>query len=573
TAPTHGSSVRCKQSSPFRTSALSQALREKSACCRTLKEHVSKLEAKLVETQSSLKIARKNLYYWRAKETLKSRKQLAESVFTENPEKISRHRTSYMPYGSVYYKISLLRKQNTSLRRQVDILKRRLDSEMRMEPQLFELYRNTNNNFPQSQNFSPEEFDSQLLALKQRNYSLTQQLNAYRSSKQSIEKQCSELSTQLQNVVNALHTSRQREQRSQRTIQHLTSCLQKLENLLQECDQEISEVESVQSMASQHDSSDTQRVQSHRIIYETSRSLATRLKEHLKRHGTSMKELHHKLLETSRQSNRRRGLIEELRKSLTDTRNAQKLLETKLASTIKESNEAKMAEGRLRTEVESQRMQLKTALCEKRALTEQLHECREAYDEIAQALKNPKHPERDIVTMEKLGQNQLKRLVLSLTTDLSKLACYALREIRTHIGHHSGTNGPPTSPLSDASSLPSARSLAQAKSRAAEILGLSLDELDQLTSAIPVLENTSDGNHICSEADVAHSIEVASSWPSLCANLLNQSQIPVDHLQHVYQDIMNAFDSVVRFILQSKSQVPCRNSMHFCAIHSTPPGE
>ncbi|TGZ66269.1 hypothetical protein CRM22_005417 [Opisthorchis felineus] len=564
-APTHGSSyesVRCKQRLSFRTSALSQALREKSACCRTLKERVSKLEAKLVETQSSLKIARKNLHYWRAKETLKNRKQLTESVFTENPEKLSRHRTSYLPYGSMYYKITLLRKQNTSLRRQVDILKRRLDSEMQMEPQRLEFDRN-NNNFSQSQNFSSEEFYSQLLALKQRNYSLTQQLNVYRSSKQTVEKHCSELSTQLQNVADALHTSRQQEQRSKRTVQHLTSCLQKLEDLLQEGDQEISEVESVQSLASQNDSNDMRRVQSHRIIYETSRSLATRLKEHLERHGTAMKELHHKLVETSRQSNRRRGLIEELRKSLTDTRNAQKHLETKLASTIKETNEAKMAEGRLRTEVESQRMQLKAALCEKRALTEQLRQCRRAYDQIVQAhhpekaLKNHRHPELDIITMEKLGQNQLKRVLLSLTTDLSGLACYALREIRTRIGRHSGTHEPLTScrPLSDASSLPSARSLAQAKSKAAEILGLSLDELDQLTSTMPILEHTmtSTGNHICPEADAVHLIEVASSWPSLCANLLNQSEIPEEHLQQVYQNIMNAFDSVVRLILQSKS--------------------
>ncbi|KAG5441564.1 hypothetical protein CSKR_111414 [Clonorchis sinensis] len=565
-APTHGSSygsVRCRQRLSFRTSALSQALREKSACCRTLKERVSNLEAKLVETQSSLKIARKNLHYWQAKETLKNRKQLAESVCTENPEKISRHRTSYMSYGSMYYKITLLRKQNTSLRRQVDILKRRLDSEMQMEPQPSEFDRNNNNNFSQSQNFSSEELYSQLFALKQRNYSLTQQLSVYRSSKQSVEKQCNELSTQLQSVVDALHTSHQREQRSKLTVQHLTSCLQKLEDLLQEGDREISEVESVQSLASQHDSNDMQRVQSHRVIYETSRSLATRLKEHLERHGTAMKELHHKLVETSRQSNRRRGLIEELRKSLTDTRNAHKHLEAKLASTVKETNEAKMAEGRLRTEVESQRMQLKAALCEKRALTEQLHQCRRAYDEIVQAqhpekaLKNHKHPEHDIVAMEKLEQNQLKCLLLALTTDLSALACYALREIRTRIGPHSGTHEPLTSsrPLSDTSSLPSARSLAQAKSKAAEILGLSLDELDQLTSTIPTLEHTVTftGNHICPEANAAHLIEVASSWPSLCANLLNQSEIPMEYLQQVYQGIMNAFDSVVRLILQSKS--------------------
>lgn len=409
---------------------------------------------------------------------------------------------------------------------------------------------------------------SPLALLQQRNNCLVQQLKVVQASKTASEEQLKHINTRLQYTLDALCKSRSQEQHSRRVMQHLIEYIIKLNKVVNLLDASLSNKtveyfdEQVVCYSTLLENSSVKNV------YDVSRMLALRVQSSLERKAQSMIVMRKKLADLTQQDVRRRALITELRQSLFEAKQEQSQVHSKLVEKENEAKNIRQTEARMRIELESQRIQLKTVMREKFELTQELKNCQEAYERIKARLNEvqrqmldwrttsgaqgtqgvPRSPKDPIDFSQGNKMTKVLSLFQNMMNQLSILAVSMLHELCKGQTHRAESNQIWIT-KSDSGRSVSPRNLEIARQRAAQILGLSLQQLDRLTGKT-ITEFCRDiPNFRTSEA--ARLLEKALNWPMECRRVLGMDRLHNASLG-IFVQIMDDFQLIVELCTSSR---------------------
>ncbi|KAF7262625.1 hypothetical protein EG68_00131 [Paragonimus skrjabini miyazakii] len=438
---------------------------------------------------------------------------------------------------------------------------------------------------------------SPLVLVKQRNNCLVQQLRVARAAKIGLKHQTFELAVQLKKALNALHQSRHRQERSERIIQHLIGYMHSLDSILGQFEEE--------STTYPNETNSTQSAQASPVVncelihakveaacsmrnpFEFSHTLAVRLHNVLRTKQQLWAELRKRMRASAQEEQRRRALIEELRDNLCQSREKQKQIKTELDKKIELVEVARVTEDRLRSEIESQRTRLKTLQKEKYRLVHELDSCQEAHDSIRSQLAelqgrlitlgltartDDSHSANDCrlaadgqpLEKQRFQAGSLNQFASYVTENLSKLALQVLQEFEQTVLKpnfrqtliHSTTRKPESASVSDQFETVSSESLDHARCTAANILGLSLSQLDKLTH----FERTySQRNRPRFELKTNYEwLETIrrfeckiQHWPTICSRFLRCKAKSYDLQPEDFNQIFDQFETVYYRIIPS----------------------
>ncbi|CAH8656241.1 unnamed protein product [Dicrocoelium dendriticum] len=403
---------------------------------------------------------------------------------------------------------------------------------------------------------------SPLVILQQRNNCLVQQLKVARAAKTALENKMKHLTTRLNGALTALCKSRDQEQRSRRVMQHLVEYINKLNKLVNLLDADLSNktVEYFDEQVICY--SPLLENNSVSYVYEISRTLAMRVQSSLEKKAQSVMVMRKKLTDFAQQDARRRALITELRRSLSEAKQEQSQLHSTINDKEKELQSTRQIEARLRTELESQRTQLKTLSREKVELTQELKNCQEANESVRErlnevqrqlldrklilgtqvdneALQSPQEPlglsaRNKLAEVLNLLQNMMNQLSVLAVNMLHGL--YKEQSKRTEMNQLCAIE-------SDSHRSVSPENLEIARQRAAQILGLSLRQLDRLTgkNMRELLRSTPNFRHL----ESARLMEKALNWPAECRKVIRDNRllnVPLD----IFNQIMDDFQLIAQ---------------------------
>ncbi|KAK4467911.1 hypothetical protein MN116_008520 [Schistosoma mekongi] len=423
--------------------------------------------------------------------------------------------------------------------------------------------------------------------LNQRNNSLLQQYQVMRKLKIQKDQSNHELNSLVESLSSILHRSRKQNIRSKRIIENLKTYLYKLYHTINQFimknDQDINV----------HDQTDsnkllTESINSKKSIRQFFHHINQQLQEVINNKQIEQFNMKTKITTLENEAKRRRQCIQELRLRHQNILNEQINLRNELLTKEKTNETLKYTEIHLQQTIKTQRIQLQSLINEKKQMAANFYELKQAHhnllnelNELKVNLMNIKKSKQTNLIMnsnESVKQTKivnricfnnrvedLEKFILIIANELIKTihTIYQLCNNATVTNHDNQSSSKQISSNNQHKSLFTKHSLQIAKKKAAEILCLSLDELEKLTFLEEPIHEDNHGDYVdgiksasfdsfntehnkeVNEVDTfskvtIHSyLENLSQWPLRCERLLK------DFLNFCLYDYMNVLPTTI----------------------------
>ncbi|CAH8635378.1 unnamed protein product [Schistosoma rodhaini] len=348
--------------------------------------------------------------------------------------------------------------------------------------------------------------------LSQRNNSLLQQYQVMRKLKITAEQSNQELNNLVESLSSMLHRSRKQNIQAKRTIESIKMHLIKLQDTIKQLNMENNQITTVHQ-SENNTSSTLDNMNSKKFIKEFSDDIIHQLQEAINRKRIEHINMKNKIITLENETKRRRHYIEELRIRLQCVLAEQTDLRNDLLTKQKMNETLKLSEVQLKQTKQSQHIQLITLMNEKKNILENFHLLKQSHNHLMNELNqlkgnflNLQKSKNENVSIETTENNTIKqtkkfnricandridhleKFILILANELIKTikTIYQLRNHSSMITHTINKKSELSSNYAisnDGNSKPSISqdSLQLAKMKAAEILCLSLNDLEKLT--------------------------------------------------------------------------------------------
>uniref|UniRef100_A0A5K4F0P1 Centrosomal protein of 162 kDa n=1 Tax=Schistosoma mansoni TaxID=6183 RepID=A0A5K4F0P1_SCHMA len=318
--------------------------------------------------------------------------------------------------------------------------------------------------------------------LSQRNNSLLQQITAEQSNQ--------ELNNLVESLSSMLHRSRKQNIQAKRTIESIKMHLIKLQDTIKQLNMENNQITTVHQ-SENNTSSTLDNMNSKKFIKEFSDDIIHQLQEAINRKRIEHINMKNKIITLENETKRRRHYIEELRIRLQCVLAEQTDLRNDLLTKQKMNETLKLSEVQLKQTKQSQHIQLITLMNEKKNILENFHLLKQSHNHLMNELNQLKGNFLNLQKSKNENNDRidhLEKFILILANELIKTikTIYQLRNHSSMITHTINKKSELSSNYAisnDGNSKPSISqdSLQLAKMKAAEILCLSLNDLEKLT--------------------------------------------------------------------------------------------
>ncbi|CAH8655607.1 unnamed protein product [Schistosoma rodhaini] len=348
--------------------------------------------------------------------------------------------------------------------------------------------------------------------LSQRNNSLLQQYQVMRKLKITAEQSNQELNNVVESLSSMLHRSRKQNIQAKRTIESIKMHLIKLQDTIKQLNMENNQITTVHQSVN-NTSSTLDNINSKKLIKEFSDDIIHQVQEAINRKRIEHINMKNKIITLENETKRRRHYIEELRIRLQCVLAEQTDLRNDLLTKQKMNETLKLSELQLKQTKQSQHIQLITLINEKKNILENFHLLKQSHNHLINELNqlkgnflNLQKSKNENVSIETRENNTIKqtkkfnricandridhleKFILILANELIK-TIKTICQLRNHssmITHTINKKSELSSNYAisnDGNSKPSISqdSLQLAKMKAAEILCLSLNDLEKLT--------------------------------------------------------------------------------------------
>ncbi|TPP61004.1 hypothetical protein FGIG_05239 [Fasciola gigantica] len=380
-----------------------------------------------------------------------------------------------------------------------------------------------------------------LVFLRQRNQALVQQVRVLQQGKKYAEHEASVHLQKADELSVLLHKTHHERDRYKRIVEHLTGYMYQLDQVL--TDLESRDSQPVIDRAEVLQTSKFANIESYapgsRLIdlrtdkqpklYAFARSLARRVQDVMNSTIKDSEQLNAKLLQLSREDARHRMLLSELRRSLSRSRETQKLLQSELDNQMASLVEVRSSEANLRNENKCQRTRIKALLSEKHKIIDAMEE--------SDRMRKAAEQQLDRLN-RKLVNTGIHNLLLGNESDLCSSSTKTLYEKMVQFGAPVGfmpcwadavVGGLKFQPLVSRASLDVARN------KAANLLGISVERLDRLCELRPhnsdsqnswtfgeISEDCGRRNGVCTEVHLESLRISIRRWSDLLNSVLEE---------------------------------------------------